>query len=317
MNNTQEGLRGLLKGRDFLSMADISAEELNAILDTAIELKAQVKRGEAHPFLAGQATALLFEKPSLRTRLSFDVGMYQLGGRAFYLSPQEVGLGQREAVRDVARVVGSMTQAIVARVNRHTDLQELAEFSPVPVINALSDVEHPCQILADLLTVKERFGYIKGLKMAYVGDGNNMAHSLMLGAALSGLNITIISPTNYLPSAEIVAQAQNLAAGKSYTKVTSHIKQGLQGADIVYTDVWTSMGQEAEAAQRKIDFAGYQLNDDLLEYVRPDGLVLHCLPAHRGEEISEEVLENHQSEIFQQAENRLHAQKALLAHILG
>jgi ornithine carbamoyltransferase len=316
MNENPEGSRGM-KGRDFLSMADITSAELAALLETAVELKAKVKQGEPHPLLAGQALALVFEKPSLRTRLSFDVGMFQLGGRAFYLSPAEVGLGKREAVRDVARVISSMTNGIVARVNRHTDLEELAEYADVPVINGLSDLEHPCQVLADLLTVKERFGRIAGLKMAYIGDGNNMAHSLILGAALSGMSITIISPSNYKPLDAIVEKANQLAEGTSKIEVVSDPIQGVRGADIIYTDVWASMGQEDEAEERRQIFAAYQVNDNLLEYMRPDGLVLHCLPAHRGDEITDETLEGPQSQVFQQAENRLHAQKALLVHLLG
>ncbi|MEI6045253.1 MAG: ornithine carbamoyltransferase [Chloroflexota bacterium] len=306
-----------MKGRDFLSMTDLNSAELTQLLETATELKAQTKSGQPHHRLAGKTLALVFEKPSLRTRLSFDVGMFQLGGRAFYLSPQEVGLGKREAVRDVARVIGSMTDAIVARVNRHSDVEELAQFSPVPIINGLSDLEHPCQVLADLLTIKERFGQLAGLKMAYIGDGNNMAHSLILGAALSKLNITIIAPPDYRPSEKIVAQAREIAAGHSTIEVLSDPVLGVRGADIIYTDVWASMGQEEEAEERRVIFAAYQVNDNLLEYMRPDALVLHCLPAHRGDEITEAVLESKQSSVFQQAENRLHAQKALLVHLLS
>jgi ornithine carbamoyltransferase len=316
MEETQEGSRGM-KGRDFLSVADLSATELATVLDTAAELKAQTRKREPHPRLNGLAVALVFEKPSLRTRLSFDIGMFQLGGRAFYLSPQEIGLGKREAVRDVARVIGSMADGIVARVNRHTDLVELAQYSPVPVVNALSDLEHPCQILADFLTVRERFGKLEGLKLAYIGDGNNMAHSLMLGAALVGMNITIISPSNYTPLPQVLEQAEQIAGGRSQIQVVSDPIAGVRGADIVYTDVWASMGQEDEAEERREIFAPYQLNEGLLEYTHPETLILHCLPAHRGEEITEEVLESPQSWVFQQAENRLHAQKALLVHLLG
>ncbi len=319
MSQPLDGSRGI-KGRDFLSIGDLSSAELAAILDTAAELKAQTKSGQPHPHLTGLALAMLFEKQSLRTRLSFDVGMFQLGGRAFYLSPQEIGLGKREAVRDVARVVSSMTNAIVARVNRHTDLQELADYSNVPVVNALSDLEHPCQVLADLLTVKERFGHIAGLKMTYIGDGNNMAHSLILGAALTGLNITIVSPSNYQPQPEIVEQARQLAATQptvATIEIVTDPKIGVRNADIIYTDVWASMGQEDEAEERRQIFADYQINENLLEYIRPDAMVLHCLPAHRGDEITDEVIESQQSFVFQQAENRLHAQKALLVHLLA
>lgn len=305
-----------LKGRDLLSIGDLSAGELAAILATSAELKAATKQGIPHPYLAGKSLALIFEKPSLRTRLSFDVGMFQLGGRAIYLSPAEVGLGKRETVSDVARVISSMCDVIVARVFKHADLVEMAEYSSVPVINGLSDLEHPCQALADLLTIQEWFGRIAGLKMAYIGDGNNMAHSLMLGAALSGMDITVISPPDYEPNEEIVAQARRIAAGRSAIKAVHNLETGVAGADIIYTDVWASMGQEEEAAARRKIFMPYQVNEALVAQAAPQALVLHCLPAHRGEEISEGVLEGPQSAVFQQAENRLHAQKGLLVHLL-
>jgi ornithine carbamoyltransferase len=311
------GAAHTMKGRHFLSSADMDAAELKAVLNTAMALKAELKSGHSNQILAGKSLALVFEKPSLRTRLSFDVGMYQLGGRAMYLAPQEVGLGKREATKDVARVISSMADGIVARVFKHTDLQELATYSKVPVINGLSDLEHPCQILADLLTIQERFGYIAGLKMAYIGDGNNMAHSLALGAALAGLNLTIITPPNYWPDEDLVSQARQLADGKSYVKVTNTLAQGIQEADIIYTDVWASMGQEDEAADRHQIFMPYQINAELVAQAKPNALVLHCLPAHRGDEITDEVIEGVQSAVFQQAENRLHAQKALLVHLLG
>jgi ornithine carbamoyltransferase len=306
-----------LKGRDLLSVSDLNAEELAAILTTAAELKAETKQGIAHPHLAGKAVALLFEKPSLRTRLSFDVGMYQLGGRAFYLSPAEVGLNQRETVSDVARVISSMCDGIVARVFRHTHLQEMAEYASIPVINGLSDLEHPCQVLADLQTIQEHFGVITGLKMAYIGDGNNMTHSLMLGAALTGLNLTVISPPGYEPNEEITAQARRLANGRSTIKAIHNLESGVADADIIYTDVWTSMGQEEESAQRREIFRPYQVNETVVGQAAPHVLLLHCLPAHRGEEITEGALEGPNSAVFQQAENRLHAQKALLVHLLG
>lgn len=305
-----------LKGRDLLSIGELSAGELAAILATSAELKAETKQGIPHPHLAGKSLALIFEKPSLRTRLSFDVGMFQLGGRAIYLSPAEVGLGKRETVSDVARVISSMCDVIVARVFKHADLVEMAEYSSVPVINGLSDLEHPCQALADLLTIQEWFGRIAGLKMAYIGDGNNMAHSLMLGAALSGMDITVISPPDYEPNEEIVAQARRIAAGRSAIKAVHNLETGVAGADIIYTDVWASMGQEEEAAARRKIFMPYQVNEALVAQAAPQALVLHCLPAHRGEEITEGVLEGPQSAVFQQAENRLHAQKGLLVHLL-
>lgn len=306
-----------LKGRDLLSLADLTREELFLILETAARLKAETKQGIAHPLLAGQTAAMIFEKPSLRTRLSFDVGMYQLGGRAVYLSQNEVGLGKREAVRDIARVIGSMCNAIIGRVFSHSDLEEIARYADVPVINALSDLEHPCQVLADLLTIQERFGKISGLTMAYVGDGNNMAHSLMIGAALSGMNIVIVSPPDYEPSEEVSALARRLAAGQSTIKVVHNVETGVAEADVIYTDVWASMGQEEETAARKVAFQDYQVNRALVQKAAAEALILHCLPAHRGDEITDDVLEGAQSAVFQQAENRLHAQKGLLVHLLG
>ncbi len=306
-----------LKGRDLLSIADLSAAELSAILATSARLKAETRQNITHHLLAGQTLALVFEKPSLRTRLSFDVGMFQLGGRAFYLAPQEVGLGKRETISDVARVISSMCNVIVGRVFNHDSLIEMAKYSEVPVINGLSDFEHPCQALADLLTVQEKFGYLAGLKMAYIGDGNNMAHSLMLGAALSGMSITVISPSGYEPNEEVVSQARRLAEGKAIIKAVHNLESGLEGADIIYTDVWASMGQEEETETRRQIFKPYQVDEGVVGLAKPGAVVLHCLPAHRGDEISEAVLEGPQSAVFQQAENRLHAQKGLLVHLLG
>ncbi len=307
----------LLRGRDLLSVADLSRAELAEVLATAAHLKDETRRDIAHPRLSGQTLALVFEKPSLRTRLSFDVGMFQLGGRAIYLAPAEVGLGKRETISDVARVISSMCDVIVARVFRHEDLEEMAAYATVPVINGLSDREHPCQALADLLTIQERCGRIEGLTMAYIGDGNNMAHSLMLGAALTGLNITVISPPGYEPNEEIVATARRLSEGRSTIKAVHNVETGVAGADVIYTDVWASMGQEEETAARREIFRPYQVNEALVARAAPNALVLHCLPAHRGDEISVGVLEGPQSAVFQQAENRLHAQKGLLAHLLG
>jgi ornithine carbamoyltransferase len=304
-----------LVGRDFLSVADVTAEELALLLDTAIELKAKTKNGEPHQLLAGKTLAMIFEKPSLRTRLSFDVGMYQLGGRAFYLAPQEVGLGKRETVSDVARVVASMCDAVLARVFKHADLVEMAEYSDKPVINALSEWEHPCQALADLLTIKEHFGKIEGLKIAYIGDGNNMAHSLAFGAALTGLNTVIITPPQYWPDEELISQARQIAQQRCYIKVSNNLAS-VEEADVIYTDVWASMGQESEQELRRKLFSPYQVNDAIVARAKPDAIVLHCLPAHRGEEITHAVLESPRSKVFEQAENRLHAQKALLVHLL-
>ncbi len=306
----------VLKGRDFLSLADITAAELAQVLETALDIKIRLKQGEPSPYLPGKVLAMIFEHPSLRTRLSFDIGMYQLGGKAIYLAPAEVGLGKRETVSDVARVVSSMADGVLARVRSHASLEEMARYADNPVINGLSDYEHPCQALADLLTIRERFGKIAGLTMAYIGDGNNMAHSLALGAALSGMNITIITPPQYWPDEELVVKARNLANGATFVKV-SNDPAAVAGADVIYTDVWASMGQESEAELRRRVFSPYQVNENLLAQAKPGALVLHCLPAHRGDEITGEVMESEQSAVFQQAENRLHAQKGLLVHILG
>ncbi len=305
-----------LKGRHILSSADMNAAELAQVLDTAIDLKAKLKRGEPTPVLAGKSLAMIFEHPSLRTRLSFDIGMYQLGGRAFYLAPTEIGLGKRETVSDVARVISSMADGILARVRSHETLVEMGQYAYKPLINGLTDREHPCQALADLMTIREHFGTLQGLTMAYIGDGNNMAHSLALSSALAGLNITIITPPQYWPDEEIVHQARQLAGGRSFVKV-SNSPAAVAEADVIYTDVWASMGQESEAELRRRVFSPYQINSALLAQAKPETLVLHCLPAHRGDEVTEEVLEGPQSAVFQQAENRLHAQKGLLVHLLG
>ncbi|NWJ45957.1 MAG: ornithine carbamoyltransferase [Chloroflexi bacterium] len=316
MNDNKVSFKPILKGRHLLSSADLNAQELAQVLDTALDLKARLKRGEPTHILEGKSLAMIFEHPSLRTRLSFDIGMYQLGGRAFYLAPTEIGLGRRETPSDVARVISSMADGILARVRDHTTLLELANYSSKPLINGLTDREHPCQVLADLLTIRERFGKLTGLTMAYIGDGNNMAQSLALASALSGLNITIITPPQYWPDEEIVHQARQLANGKSFVKV-SNSPEAVGDADVIYTDVWASMGQESEAELRRRVFKPYQINSNLLEMAKPNALVLHCLPAHRGDEVTEEVLEGSQSAVFQQAENRLHAQKGLLVHLLA
>lgn len=303
-----------LRGRDLLSIGDLSPAELQTVLATAVA----IKRDGVRFLTSGKEMALIFEKPSLRTRMSFEIAMHRLGGHAHYLSDAEVGLGRREPASDVARVLERMVDVIVARVFEHESLQELARYSSVPVVNALSDDEHPCQALADLLTLYERFGALKGVRMAYVGDGNNVASSLTLAAALTGLDFRLASPAGYEIPDSIRAQAEALAAasGASLTFLTEP-EAACARADVLYTDVWTSMGQEREAAVRREAFAGYQLNDRLVSVAAPSAIVMHDLPAHRGEEISEQVFESERSAIFDQAENRLHAQQALLALVLG
>jgi len=303
-----------LKGKDLLSISDLNREDIRRLILNAIDMKAL--GGENA--LGGKILALVFEKPSLRTRVSFEIAMMQLGGQALYLSPAEVGLGKRESVPDVARVLCRYVDVIAARTFSHETVEVLARYADVPVINALSDLEHPCQALADLLTVYEKKGELEGLTLAYVGDGNNVAHSLMLAAALTGINFRIASPQGYLVKDFILQKAKDYAAASGAEIVcTVDPKQAVSGADVVYTDVWTSMGQEAEAEERRRIFAGYQVNSDLLALAREDAIVMHPLPAHRGEEVADDVLESVQSVVFDQAENRLHAQKALLVDMLG
>jgi len=302
--------------RHLLSLSDLDAEALDRLLQRAL----RYKRAGSPPVLAGLTLALVFQKPSLRTRVSFTVGMTQLGGQAIYLSEAEVGLGTREPVADIARVLSRYVDGIVARVNAHRDLELLARWASVPVINALSDQEHPCQVLADLLTVLEQKGRLAGVSLAYVGDGFNIAHSLLLGAALSGLHLRLATPPTHAPSAEVVQAAQALALRYEtggQVSWTPDPREAVSGAEFVYTDVWTSMGQESESEHRRQAFAGYQVNEELLSLARPGARVLHDMPVHRGEEIEAEVIDGPASLIFDQAENRLHAQKALLVELLG
>lgn len=301
-------------GRDLVSIADLSAGDIQQVTDTAL----QMKNGGSAGVGPGKTLALLFEKPSLRTRVSFDVAMQQLGGYAVYLSPAEVGLGNREPVADVARVLSRYVDVIAARTFKHETVEELAHWADVPVINALSDGEHPCQALADLLTIYEKKGRWQGLVLSFVGDGNNVARSLMLACASVGMDFRIASPNGYRISQAMVDRAEILAAasGAAIACVESP-EEAVRGADVVYTDVWASMGQEEEQAERRRAFSGYQVNAELLALASPDAMVMHDLPAHRGEEIANEVIEGPQSVVFDQAENRLHVQKAVLALVLG
>jgi len=261
---------------------------------------------------------MIFQKPSLRTRISFEMGMLQLGGQALYLSPNEIQLGVRESVPDVARVLSRYVDGIMARVFAHRHIEELAAHATVPVINGLSDYSHPCQALADLFTIHERRGELAGLKLAYVGDGNNVAHSLLFAATKVGMDIALATPRGYEPDAGVVEKARRFAAGSgSRVTLTDDPTAAVQGADIIYTDVWTSMGQEAERERRLAVFPPYQVNAALIAQAKPDVLVMHCLPAHRGEEITDEVIDGPHSIVFDQAENRLHAQKAILALLMG
>jgi len=308
-----------LLGRDFLSVADLTAPEIEDIFERAARLKAEFRAGRRHARtpLAGRTLAMLFQRPSLRTRVTFEAGMTQLGGHAIYLT-NDVVLGARESVRDVALNLERFVDGVVVRTGPHEVVVELAAQASIPVVNGLTLREHPCQALADLFTIRERFGRLDGLVLAFVGDGNNVYHSLSLAGALFGMEVRLAHPPGYAPNQRIVGTAQASAAASGARLVFSHDPvEVVRGAAIVYTDAWTSMGQEAEAEERRDAFAAYQVNADLLRAAGPDALVMHCLPAHRGEEITDEVMDGPRSLIWEQSENRLHAQKALLVALLA
>ncbi len=298
----------------FLDLDDVTSPELTDLLTLAADLRREWNNGGNRPLLAGKSLAMIFQKPSLRTRTSFDVGMYHLGGHALYLSPAEVGLGERESVPDVARVLNGFVQGIMARVFRHEHLLELAHYSQIPVINGLSDRSHPCQALADLLTIQDHFGHLAGLRIAYIGDTNNITRSLAIGAARSDMGLAIASPQGYGPDADFIRESRQAGLELS---LTDDPYQAVRGADIIYTDTWVSMGQEAETATRRAIFPPYQVNADLLKAAPSHAIVMHDLPAYRGLEITDEVMDGPQSVIFAQAENRLHAQKAVLVRLLS
>ncbi len=305
-----------LRGRSFLSLADFTADEITAVLELAEELKRERAAGARRDTHAGNTLALLFQKPSLRTRVSFDVAMHELGGDALYLGPDEVGVGKRESIADVATVLSRYVHGVAARVFGHDVVEGLVEHGDVPVVNGLSDLLHPCQVLADLMTVRERFGKLEGLTLVYVGDGNNVANSLMLGGAVTGLNVTIVTPAGFEADAGVTSRAQELAASSGAKIAVTNDLSPVNGADVLYTDVWASMGEEDVAAEKKQAFAGFTVDADMVATAAPHAIVLHCLPAHYGEEITEDVARGPQSAIWDEAENRLHAQKALLALVL-
>ncbi len=306
-----------IHGRHFLTLRDYTSEEIRGILDFAHEVKRRHRAGEPFQPMRGKMMAMIFQKPSLRTRVSFETGMFQMGGSAMYLSPGEIGIGTRETVEDVARVLSRQVDVIMARVFGHDIVEGLARHSWVPVINGLSDFVHPCQILADFQTIEEHGKTLKGLKLAYIGDGNNVANSLIFGGLRMGVRVYVASPPGYQPRPDVMAwAAQNRDRGGELV-VTSDVVEAAREADVLYTDVWASMGQEEEAEARRVAFQGYQINRWLLELARRDAIVLHCLPAHYGEEITREVADSPQSAIFDEAENRLHAQKALVALLAG
>jgi len=304
--------------KHFITLADYSKKELMGFLNRAVELKALWKSGKRITPLSGKILGLLFEKPSLRTRVTFEVGMRQLGGDSLYMSASDVQLGVRESVGDVARNLDRYLDGIVLRTFRHEVVEELARWCSIPVINGLTDLLHPCQILSDLLTVLEKKGRVEGVRLAYVGDGNNVANSWLLGAALMGMHLTMACPRGYEPDGAITKKARRLArASGARIAIESDPRHAVKGAEIIYTDVWTSMGKERESAKRRVHFQGFQVDAALLSLAEPDVLVMHCLPAHRGEEITDEVLDGPHSIVFDQAENRLHAQKAILEALLG
>lgn len=306
-----------IEGKDLLSIYDLSISEVNDILDLAKMLKAQLKNGEEHHLLKGKTLGMIFQKSSTRTRVSFEVGMWQLGGSALFLNANDLQIGRGEPVKDTARVLSRYVDGIMIRTSSHDEVIEMAKYATIPVINALTEMMHPCQALTDIFTVMEHKGKLQGLKMAYIGDGNNMVHSLIQACAKVGMDIAIATPKGYEPDAAIVADARKVAAltGSKITLGNDPLVAAEQ-ADVLYTDVWASMGRETEQNIRKIAFAGYQINSEVMDVAKADAIVLHCLPAHRGEEITDEVMESKQSVVFDQAENRLHVQKAIMVLLM-
>lgn len=297
--------------RDLVTLRDLTSQEMLHLIDLARRLKADVRAARPHAWLSGRTLAMIFEKPSLRTRVTFETGMYQLGGGAIYLAPGDIQLGRREPVGDIAANLSRWVDLIVARTFSHDSVVELATHATVPVINGLSDLYHPCQILADVMTLIELRGTTDGTRVAFIGDGNNMVHSWVLAAAKLGFEFVLACPKGYEPDADILAEVQLAAPGKIF--VTNDVDEAARGANVLYTDVWTSMGQEEEAERRRKVFAKFQINKRLVNLAAKDALVMHCLPAHRGEEITAEVIDSPQAVVLEQAENRLHAQKAVMA----
>ena len=303
--------------KHFLSIADLTPDELHHLLDLATQLKAEWRNGGNKPVLQGKSLALVFQKPSLRTRVSFEMGMVHLGGYAFYLSPNEVKMGGRESVADVARVLSGYVDAVMARVFEHQHILDLAKYSSVPIINGLSDYNHPAQALADFFTILEHKGDPEGLKVAYVGDANNVARSLLFTAMKLGTHFTIATPPGYNLDEDTIALGKKFSTAGAQVELYEDPAQAVADADVIYTDVWTSMGQEAEKEERLQVFPPYQVNQQLVSKAKPDCIVMHCLPAHRGEEITDEVADGPHSVLFPQAENRMHAQKAILVELLA
>lgn len=303
--------------KDFISLHDCTKEEITALLELALKLKDDNKKGIEHHLLKGKSLGMIFSKSSTRTRVSFEVGMTQLGGYPLFLSSHDIQLGRGESIHDTAKVLERFLDGIMIRTFDHKDVLELAEYANIPVINALTDLLHPCQVLADLQTVYEHKGTLEGLKFAYIGDGNNMAHSIMYGCAKMGLDCAIATPADYAPDAEVVENAkEDFKKGGSNLLLTQDPKEAIKDADVVYSDTWVSMGQEAEKAERVKIFMPYQINKDLFTLAKSDAIFMHCLPAYRGYEVTEDVIDGPQSVIFDEAENRLHAQKAVMATLM-
>lgn len=307
-----------LKGKDLLTLLDYTSEEVQDLLTLATQLKKITKEGRCPKLLEGKTLGMIFEKSSTRTRVSFEVGMQQLGGYGMYMNARDMQIGRGEPISDTGRVLSGYLDGIMIRANSHEMVKELAEHATIPVINGLTDIYHPCQALADLETIAENKGELKGLKIAYVGDGNNVAHSLVVAAAHVGMDVTVATPVGYECDAEVIAKAKAIAATNGSTVyVTNDPVLAVKNADAVYADVWTSMGQEEETEQRLKDFTGYQINDELIAHAKPNYMFLHCLPAHREEEVATSVIDGPNSYIYEQAENRLHAQKAVLVSLLA
>ncbi|MEB3102363.1 ornithine carbamoyltransferase [Ferviditalea candida] len=306
-----------LKGRDFLALVDYAPEEIKYLIDLAVELKKKQKAGEIHHPLKGKTLGMIFEKSSTRTRISFEVGMYQLGGQGLFLSRNDLQLGRGETIWDTAKTLSRYLDGIMIRTFAHRNVIDLARGATVPVINGLTDLSHPCQAMADYMTVLEHKGKLEGLKISFIGDGNNMAHSLMMGAAKLGMHFSIAAPEGYDPDPEVVQLSrENAELTGGSVKICRDPREAAENADILYTDVWASMGFETEQEARMRAFNGYQVNEELAKYAKPDYLFMHCLPAHRGEEVSESVIDGKHSVIYDEAENRLHAQKAIMAAIM-
>ena len=307
-----------MKGKSLISINDLTLDEMNAIFDLSADLKKKLKEGVPHKYLEGQTLGMIFSKPSTRTRVSFETGIYQLGGIGMYFGPTDLQLKKSENIHDTSKVLSRYLSSIMIRTFAHQDVIDLAKYASIPIINGLTDLLHPCQVLADLFTILEKKGKLKGLKLAYIGDGNNMAHSLLHGCSKVGMNISVASPKAYKPKEEIVNNAlRNAKVMNSKVEILDSPEEAVKEADIIYTDVWASMGQESETLERKKIFAQYQVNEKLVKNAKEDYLFLHCLPAHRGEEVVNEVIDSPNSVVFDEAENRLHVQKAIMVMLMG